>query len=94
MRDFKEAQQILQTAYDIDIGKRRGSIDPTNILKKMGTMDIHIGYYDSGLAQTEEIQEHLRNFPNGQFSHLIQALRDARIGEYDRKTLNKMYGLI
>lgn len=88
-----EAQEVLQEAYDIDIGKRKGSIDSASVLKEIGAMGFHVSYYDSGLAQNEEIRQHIREFPDGQFVQLIRALRDTRAGEYDERTLDTMYGL-
>ena len=93
MNNVTETEQVLQKAYNIDLGTLEGSIDPKEVISQIGIMSLHACYYDGGLAQQEEIRRHLREFPNGQFARLIHGLRDARMGEYSAKTLNAMYGL-
>lgn len=93
MNKLEQAEHVLQQAYDIDIGKIKGSVDPNEVLSHIGVTAFHICYYDSGLAHRTEILQHLKEFPDGQFAGIIKNLRDARTGEYAAETLNRMYGL-
>jgi hypothetical protein len=93
VNNITEAEHVLQQAYDIDIGKIKGAVDPDEALSQIGVLALHVCYYDSGLAQQKEIREHLREFPEGVLACIIKHLRDARSGEYPAETLNLMYGL-
>lgn len=79
MRNIQEAEQLIQEAYNIDVGKQKGEIDAVKAIEKVGVMSLHIYYYDAGLAQMDEIRGHLRQFPDGQLAKLIMGLRDARL---------------
>ena len=93
MRDLEGAEKLLSRVYEADIHKTSSPLDVSKELQEVGVQTLHIAYYDSGIAQQEEIRKHLRDFPNGQLAQLIRGLRDARLGEYSQKRLDLMYGL-
>ncbi len=95
MTNIAEAEKLLQRAYNLDVDKREEQIDIPALLNDLGIQTVHIAYYDSGLAQHDEIRQHLREYPNGVLMEVITTMRDARVkmGEYSKETLDLMYGL-
>lgn len=90
---LERAEALLQKAYNLDTGQPTGQLNLPYDLFAVGVMDVHYVYYNGGLAVHPEMIQHLQHFPNGQFVNLLRALRDARMPDYPRQTLNSIYGL-
>jgi len=93
MKNIFEAEEVLQRAYNIDLGTDQGSIEPQAVLIEIGPALLHDCYYVSGLAQQEEIRKHLQDFPEGQLARLIGTLRDALSEIHPKEMLHQWYGL-
>ena len=95
MKNWKEAQALLQKAYDLDVGEANGGMTLPKDLLAVGVMAVHKVWYDGGLFTHPELQELLSDKPEGSFASLIRCLVEQRVerGEYKEETLIKMYGL-
>ena len=95
MNSIKEAQALLQRAYDTDVGQVEGVLDIHDLVDRIGALIIHHVYYGpvSGL---QGIQEHLAAYPDGILATVLRVTRDVMVssGEYTAEGLNQMYGLL
>lgn len=94
MRNIREAEQLLQQAYNIDIHADEGPLDVYRVIDTIGAKAVHDVYYGA-ISTLPEIQYHLKTNPNGILATALRCVRDelAKTGEYSRDSLNKMYGL-
>lgn len=93
--NLKEAESLLQRAYDLSTGQTSGKLQMPDELLGAGTMNTHYAWYNSGLAAHPEIRREMTEHPDGALVQLIKSLRDMRLADddYSRETLNRMYGL-
>lgn len=90
------AEKFLQDMYDADLGGKELDLNELSIqFQEIGVMNIHYIFYNSGLADNEEIRAHLRQYPGGNLVQLIKKMIDIRVhqGDYLRETLERIYGI-
>lgn len=94
MNGIEAAENLLQSAYNHDIGEDDGVLDIEAAVERVGCLNIHHAFFGP-ISTLPGIREHLEEHPYGIMATLLRQTRDMMVqtGEESKESLNRKYFL-